>query len=718
MPYTLKPNKLFVKDPEGGGFLAQNVIAEQTTEEMVAEIQTEGTAIKNTIVNQLNQAISDSQTAIDTLETQKDNIVEAVASMAELGTDTSLSVAGMAADAKATGDAVNDLNSDFEIHDEVLETAFATKYEKVITLTEDKAINADGSLYNSSDTSFKHTNLIEVNPGQTYKCDFVCGTQNFNFRVMGYTSSATNETYDTSTFVKQLLFFIPTVNSTNSGTFTIDDPTIKYIRFSGRISGTHFMIDGEINCAGDFISESIYTYVDNQLNEAYTNISLWENGTFSGQNPSASTTRIRTIDYFTADDFSGLSCNNNYEFLIVAWDKVTGAYVGTWGANGTAFVTSGASSWVKQFDFKQFPDYKFKIALRNAVNTSATVAVSEAVNAVFNRPKYAPIDAEMHTHAGYTRLYSDITSDIVWQNKTITTEGISDSSTEVIAQLPSSGNVEVRMRYTTENSEFAVYQKVGDTITLMCDWTHYEFRYTGDYLPEYYVRVKTAATNNRDFVMKHCLVIYKYCDQGIDFHKKTNMFGKKVAVFGDSIVQGKIRKNQATDVNSVTCKPWSSLIAEVNGDFNPHNFGIGGATVANAGTTTYPDWKSLYTLRNVITGFDIVFVCAGVNDYGAGIAEADFRTAYSAVLDALIANNTTVVVATLCARSTNSANSAGLKPSDYADIEKEIGTAKNLKVIDLYSLTNNAEFKAQLPDGLHPNEIGHQIISDLVLSEY
>lgn len=111
MPYTLKPNKLFVKDPDGGGFLAQNVIAEQTTEEMVAEIQTEGTAIKNNIVNQLNQAISDSQTAIDTLETQKDNIVEAVASMAELGTDTSLSVAGMAADAKATGDAVNDLKS-------------------------------------------------------------------------------------------------------------------------------------------------------------------------------------------------------------------------------------------------------------------------------------------------------------------------------------------------------------------------------------------------------------------------------------------------------------------------------------------------------------------------------------------------------------------------------------------------------------------------------
>jgi len=87
-------------------------------------------------------------------------------------------------------------------------------------------------------------------------------------------------------------------------------------------------------------------------------------------------------------------------------------------------------------------------------------------------------------------------------------------------------------------------------------------------------------------------------------------------------------------------------------------------------------------------------------------------------LDALIANNTEVVVVTNCARSTNGANSVGLRPSGYATIEKEIGEAKNLKVINMYALTDNADYKAQLPDGLHPNEIGHRMIANLILENY
>lgn len=39
MPYVLKPNKLFVKDPEGTGFLPQNVVTDQATSDAVAEIE-------------------------------------------------------------------------------------------------------------------------------------------------------------------------------------------------------------------------------------------------------------------------------------------------------------------------------------------------------------------------------------------------------------------------------------------------------------------------------------------------------------------------------------------------------------------------------------------------------------------------------------------------------------------------------------------------------
>ena len=42
MPYVLKPNKLFAKDPNGEGYLPQNVITDQATADMVDEIEEAG----------------------------------------------------------------------------------------------------------------------------------------------------------------------------------------------------------------------------------------------------------------------------------------------------------------------------------------------------------------------------------------------------------------------------------------------------------------------------------------------------------------------------------------------------------------------------------------------------------------------------------------------------------------------------------------------------
>lgn len=52
----------------------------------------------------LDQIIAETQGAVNQLETQKNTIAQTVASMAQLGTDTTLSTPGMAADAKACGD--------------------------------------------------------------------------------------------------------------------------------------------------------------------------------------------------------------------------------------------------------------------------------------------------------------------------------------------------------------------------------------------------------------------------------------------------------------------------------------------------------------------------------------------------------------------------------------------------------------------------------------
>lgn len=71
MPYTLKPNKLFVKDPNGNGYLPQNVVTDRATSDVVADITAAGTAQTNSIntagttqTNRVNSAGATQITAI------------------------------------------------------------------------------------------------------------------------------------------------------------------------------------------------------------------------------------------------------------------------------------------------------------------------------------------------------------------------------------------------------------------------------------------------------------------------------------------------------------------------------------------------------------------------------------------------------------------------------------------------------------------------------
>lgn len=137
MPYTLKTQQISVKDPDSGEYIGVDVLTEQTKEGLIAELQAEG----DTQIERINQAAVDVQSAVDqaeteaqqlisstqsslnTLETQKDTIAQTIASMAELGTDTTLTTAGMAADAKATGDEISNVkNAIGELEDEAVRT--------------------------------------------------------------------------------------------------------------------------------------------------------------------------------------------------------------------------------------------------------------------------------------------------------------------------------------------------------------------------------------------------------------------------------------------------------------------------------------------------------------------------------------------------------------------------------------------------------------------
>lgn len=312
---------------------------------------------------------------------------------------------------------------------------------------------------------------------------------------------------------------------------------------------------------------------------------------------------------------------------------------------------------------------------------------------------------------GYERVYTDLTSLLTFERKEITTSGISDSTTRLLVELPNSYNVEVR--FSASSGQFAVFRKNSSgRITMLRDYDWWTFTYSGDSSYTYYACVKFIT--NGTIQPKDGLAIIRvlqYRDIGVKYAAEipATLKGKKIAALGDSIVQGRFCKNGNT-VNESMLKPWSLLISELI-DCENANFGVGGGLVYNS------DIKSLYANCGDVTGFDVVIVCGGTNDYGNNTSAANFQTAFAYVLDTLMAHNTKVIVATPTIRTNRTAaNTQGLTLADYVGFEKSIASSKNLQVIDLFTLTNTAEFKAHLSDGLHPDEIGHRMIADLILA--
>lgn len=311
---------------------------------------------------------------------------------------------------------------------------------------------------------------------------------------------------------------------------------------------------------------------------------------------------------------------------------------------------------------------------------------------------------------GYERVYTDLTSLLTFERKEISTSGISDSTTRLLVELPNTYNVEVR--FSASSGQFAVFRKNSSgTITMLRDYDWWTYTYSGDKNYTYYACVKFITNGTIQEAEGGVIIrVLQYRDIGVKHLSSVpDAFkGKKLAVIGDSIVQGRFCKN-GNSVNESMLKPWSNMIAELIA-CEPANYGVGGGLVYNS------DIKSLYANCGDVSGYDVVIVCGGTNDYGNNTSAANFQTAFTYVLNTLIANNTTVIVATPTVRTNRTAaNTQGLTLADYANFEQDIAGAKNLKVIDLFTLTNTDEFKAHLSDGLHPDEIGHRMIADLIL---
>ena len=199
---------------------------------------------------------------------------------------------------------------------------------------------------------------------------------------------------------------------------------------------------------------------------------------------------------------------------------------------------------------------------------------------------------------------------------------------------------------------------------------------------------------------------------------KSRWHGKIINILGDSITVGVGA--------SITSKRYADLLANKLGCII-NNYGISGTYLSHM--TNNNGFVDRYdTMTNECDG---VIVFGTTNDYWVGNVKLDnFRTDLITLINGL---NTKYVGKEIYfvtpynqywqTKNSDSLNSANAKLEDYVNIVKEECKNHGIKVIDLFSesgmdIAHNSGHKTYFAnselDGVHPNDNGHEKISDVI----
>lgn len=207
--------------------------------------------------------------------------------------------------------------------------------------------------------------------------------------------------------------------------------------------------------------------------------------------------------------------------------------------------------------------------------------------------------------------------------------------------------------------------------------------------------------------------------------------GSKINFLGDSITAG--------SGTSSPEKKFSMLIEKEYGAIC-QNYGIGGTRIARQQTITNEahDLNDFCVRADKMDGdADVVVVFGGTNDFGHGdapIGQMSDRTpdtfygALHTLYTKLIEKYTDVPIVVLTPLhriNEDNLRGDGNKPADVADLKtyvniiREVAEYYSLPVLDLFK---NSGFQPKvpvirekyIPDGLHPNDKGHEILADKI----
>jgi lysophospholipase L1-like esterase len=202
--------------------------------------------------------------------------------------------------------------------------------------------------------------------------------------------------------------------------------------------------------------------------------------------------------------------------------------------------------------------------------------------------------------------------------------------------------------------------------------------------------------------------------------------GKNWSLIGDSITE--FASNRST-------KNYYQYISD----------SLGGMTITNVargGTGYFTMYGSSPTFSNRVgvtdIASDLITVFGGTNDWanpscplgvmGDTDGSISLYGAIYTTINSLITRFPTKTIAVFTPLPRNDgtntpwmANSQGYKLSDVADAVINVANHFSIPVLDLYRKSNmypwNTSFEtALMPDGLHPNAAGHQILADKILS--
>lgn len=208
--------------------------------------------------------------------------------------------------------------------------------------------------------------------------------------------------------------------------------------------------------------------------------------------------------------------------------------------------------------------------------------------------------------------------------------------------------------------------------------------------------------------------------------------GKKILFLGDSITYGA----GVADPNNV----FPARIARMTGAVT-RNYGISGTRIARQRKPSNDQWDQNFCDRveKMDADADIVVVFGGTNDYGHGDAPFGsdicrtpdtFCGALHTLYTKLIEKYPTAVIAVLTPlhrlnEGGHEVNELGVpngRPlSDYVAAIRHVAEEYSLPVLDLYAgggiqPSIDAQRAALCPDGLHPNDAGHERLARRIIA--